>query len=205
MLTRHRFGPYTAAVALVFLLVAVLAAGSSRKDLIPWLPPFIASVSLITVVIYDISLHLEAGGVSFVPESTFSGVSIDAWSERSARTMSTQQRPQSMLESSRLDWHLFGRDGPPSRMSQRTGTNVTDISLSSIEGQFRSQWDALTRGYFPDHVMPDQDATGEPLVRITSPGLMSNQDPSSDPDPGSDSDHGSVESNQPLLGAEEGR
>jgi hypothetical protein len=190
-------------VALVFLLVAVLAAGPSRKDLIPWLPPFIASVSLITVVIYDISLHLEAPPVSFVPEGTFSGMSNDAWSERSARTMSTQQRPQAMPESSRLDSLVFGRYGPPSRTSQRTGTNVTDISLSSIEGQYRPQWDAPTRGYFPDHVMPDEDATGEPHARITSPGLMSNQDPSSDFE--ADSNHGSVESNQPLLGPEEGR
>jgi hypothetical protein len=190
-------------VALVFLLVAVLAAGSSRKDLIPWLPPFIASVSLITVVIYDISLHTEAGRVSYIPESTLSGMSIDAWSERSARTMSTQQRPQTMLESSRFDWLFFARHGPPSRMSQRTGTNVTDISLSSIEGQCRSQWDAPTRGYFPDYVMPDQDARGEPHFRIASPGLMSNQDPSSDSE--ADSDRGSVESNQPLLGAGEGR
>jgi hypothetical protein len=186
-------------VALVCLLVTVHTAGSSRKDLIPWLPPFIASVSLITVVIYNVSLHFEAQRFSFIPENTFSGVSIDAWSERSARTMSTQQRPQTMLESTRLDSLFFGRYGPPSRASQRTGTGVTDISLSSIEEQCRPQWDALTRGYFPDHVMPDQDATGEPHIRTTSPGLMSNQDPSSDSE--ADSDHGSVESDQPLLGA----
>jgi hypothetical protein len=199
VLTEHRFGPYTAAVALVCLLVTVHTSGSSRKDLIPWLPPFIASVSLITVVIYNISLHFGAQRFSFTPENTFSGVSTDTWRERSARTMSTQQRLQTMLESSQPDSLLFGRYGPPSRTSQRTGTNITDISLSSIEGQCRPQWDALTRGYFPDHVMPDQDATGEPNIRTPSPGLMSIQNPSSDSE--ADPDHGSVESDQPLLGA----
>jgi hypothetical protein len=195
-----RFGPYTAAVALVLLLVAVLAAGSSRKEFIPWLPLFIASLSLITVSIHEISLHFEPRRVSFIPEDTFTGVSIDGWSERSSRTISTQQRPQPLPESTRRDSLLFARHGPSSRTSDRTSTNVTDISLSSIVGQCRPQWDARTRAYFPDVVLSDQDATGEPHARTTSPGLMSNPDSSSD----SDSDHGSVESNQPLLGAQRG-
>ncbi|KAK3310155.1 uncharacterized protein B0T15DRAFT_488845 [Chaetomium strumarium] len=72
-----RFGPYTAAAALVFLLVAVLSAGSSRKDLIPWLPLFIASVSLITVATHEASQHIGHRPVAF-DEEALSRASMDS-------------------------------------------------------------------------------------------------------------------------------
>jgi hypothetical protein len=196
LLSLSRFGPFTAAAALFLLLVAVLAAGSARQELIPWLPLFIASLSLITVVIYDISQRMGPRPLSNAELEDLAGVSIDARSDGSLRTVSTQQRPLRPPESNRLDSLYFDRHGPPSRASHRTGTNVTEISLSGVEGQCRPQWDAQTRSYFQETTLPEQENPEEPFIRSASPDAQGDSDPDSD----LDSDHGTVESSHPLLG-----
>ncbi|KAL2128715.1 hypothetical protein VTI74DRAFT_8805 [Chaetomium olivicolor] len=190
-----RYGPFTAAAALVFLLVAVLSAGSSRKELIPWLPLFIASLSLITVALYEVSRLYGRRPLSFTVEDEFSGVSIDTWSERSHRTLSTQSGSQPLLESNRLDWLYFVHNGPPSRSSHRTGTNSTDITLSGVVGQCQPHWDAQTLSHFSGHARPEEEAMEEPHARIASPGQENPSELGLD----MPSDDGAVESSQPLL------
>jgi len=196
LLTVSRFGPFTAAAALVLLFLAVLAAGPSRKELTPWLPLFIASLSLITVAIYEISRHIGPCPLSVSADDEFSGVSIDTGSERSLRTLSTQQSPQQLLESNRMDPLYFDRHGPPSRSSHRTGTDGTEISLSGVVAQRRSEWDAHTQSYFPNSTFPEQDPAGEPHVRSPRPDGEDSPDLNFD----LDSEHGTVESSRPLLG-----
>lgn len=190
-----RFGRFTAPVAFALLLVAVLVAGPSRTDLIPWLPLFSVALSLITVVIHDIFQY--DGNV----EDEFSGVSIDALSDRSLRTVSTQRRAPLPLESNRFNPLYFARHGPSSTTSTRTGTDVTDITLTGVVGQWRPQWDDRTRIYFPEAVRPDQEhTTEEPHAKPASPEEYGNPDVDSD----LDSDRGTVESDQPLLGPQGG-
>ncbi|KAH6650844.1 hypothetical protein F5144DRAFT_638126 [Chaetomium tenue] len=190
-----RFGRFTAAVAFTLLLVAVLVAGPSRTELIPWLPLFSVALSLITVVIHDIFQY--DGDV----EDEFSGVSIDAQSNRSLRTVSTQPRAWPPLESNRLDSVYFARHGPSSTASARTGTDVTDITLTDVVGQWRPQWDDRTRIYFPEAVRPDQERPmEEPHAKPASPEGHGNPDVDSD----LDSDRGTVEPDQPLLGPQGG-
>ncbi|KAK4240006.1 hypothetical protein C8A03DRAFT_13625, partial [Achaetomium macrosporum] len=191
-----RFGPYTAAAALVFLLVAALSAGPSRKDLIPWLPLFIASLSLITVATYEVSQLTGHRPVSVVAEDELSMASIDRWSGCSRRTLSTLPGPLPWFESNRRNPLYFARGGPSSRTSHRTNTNATDISLSSVEGQFRPHWDALTQSLFPDHIPPERNSQAEQDVSSAREGEERHPDPVSDVD----SDHGTVESGHPLLG-----
>jgi hypothetical protein len=191
-----RFGPFTAAAALVLLFLAVLAAGSSRKELTPWLPLFIASLSLITVAIYEISRHIGPCPLSVSAHDEFSGVSIGAGSERSLRTLSTQQGPPPLLESNRMDPLYFARHGPSSRSSHRTGTDGTEISLSGVVGERRPEWDAPTQSYFFNTTFPEQDPAGEPHVRSSSPEGGHSPDLNFD----LDSEDGTVESSRPLLG-----
>ncbi|KAK4251967.1 hypothetical protein C7999DRAFT_27655 [Corynascus novoguineensis] len=157
-----RFGPFTAAAALALLLVAVLANPAGRTNLIPWLPLFIALVSLITIVINDISRRDRVRTPSFRVEDEFSWPSTDAWSNHSLRTMSTPQQPPSVFESNRHDHLLFAGDGPPSLASQRTGTTVSDITLSSVPPQIRSGWDARTRVFFPEAALPEEQVDPGP-------------------------------------------
>ncbi|KAK4129526.1 hypothetical protein N657DRAFT_80941 [Parathielavia appendiculata] len=196
-----RFGPFTAAAALFFLLVAVVGAGSSRTDLIPWLPLFIASLSLITVAIYEISQHVGPAPLSFTAGEPLSGISIDTLSERSSRTMSTQRGVQTSLESNRNDSLLFAHHGPPSRTSHRTATDITDITLSIVEGYCRPEWDPQTRSYFLGNALPEREPLGKSCQRSPSPGRQENRDLDMD----LDSDPGSLESSHPLLGPQGGR
>lgn len=187
-----RFGRFTAAVAFTLLLVAVLVAGSSRTELIPWLPLFSVALSLITVVINDIFQH-DAD-----VESEFSGVSIDTLSDRSLRTVSTQPRAPLGLESNRFDPLYFGRHGPSSTASAGTDTNVTDISLTGgIVGQWPPPWDEQTLSYFRDAIPPGlEHAADMPHAKPAARGGHGNPDVDSD----LESDHGTVQSDQPLLG-----
>ncbi len=215
LLTVSSFGPFTAAAGLVLLFITVLAAPPPRQDFIPWLPLFMASVSLITVVIYEISQQMRPRPLSVAAEDDFSGVSVDAGGEPSLRSLSVQRGPPS--ESYRNQSHLFGRHGPSSRMSHWTNTNTSDISLSGVAGEVRSQWDAPTRSHFAPAGLPSQGAPGEPQLRSASPqgesspaqdrspDRNSDMEPETDPetdlpmDQDSDSEHETVESSRPLL------
>ncbi|KXX82842.1 hypothetical protein MMYC01_200552 [Madurella mycetomatis] len=186
-----RFGPFTAAAALLLLLTAVLSAGPSRKELIPWLPIFIACLSLITVAIHKISQHMGPRRLSVNAEDDFSGVSIDTLSGRSIRSAPSQRAPPPVLESSLLNSLYFTMPGPPSRTSHRTGTTGTELSLSSVAGQIQPDWDPRIQAYFAGEIRQEQ-----PLEH-------SNADPSADADSDSDSDSDSesetVEARRPLL------
>jgi hypothetical protein len=143
-----------------------------------------------------------------------SEVSIDTWSERSSRTMSTQHGPHPLLESNRRNSLFFALAGPPSRTSpsrtsNRTGTDATDITLRSVVGHCRSEWDPQTLSHFPDaqipsrcldNAQPERETPGEEIQRRPSPAGGSNPEPDMDVD----SDRGSLESNHPLLGPQGG-
>lgn len=167
-----RFGPITAAIALVFLLVAVVSAGhASRKDLVPWLPLFIAASSLLTVSVHEVSKKLESQplSVNADEELEFTGVSVDANSERSSQTASSYQpRGHANVEPSRIDSLCFAhQQGPSSRYSH--GTSGSEISLSSIAGQAQPHWDPLIRTYFTGSMTqePGQDLE-QPLYAGTT-------------------------------------
>lgn len=186
-----RFGLFTVAVALVLLLVAVLSAGSSRRELIPWVPLFITCSSLITVAIYELSQQTRARSIPQGVEEEFSGVSIDTWSDRSLRTVSGPLEPGLPFESTRFNPLYFALQGPSPRTSQRTSTNATELSLGSVAGRCRPQWDSQTRSFFPDD-LPELGAQGGPHS-----GDSQGYENSQDPDPDSGSEHGTV--NQPVL------
>ena len=217
LLTVPSFGPFTAAAGLILLFITVFAAPPPRQDFIPWLPLFMASVSLITVVIYDISQEMRPLPFSVTAEDRFSGVSVDAGGEPSFRSLSVQPSPPS--ESYRNHSQYFERHGPSSRTSHWTNTNTSDISLSGVAGEVRSQWDAPTRSHFAPADLPSQAAPGRPQPRSASPQGESSQaqdmtadrelemDPETDlemdlpMDADSDSEHETIESSRPLLGS----
>ncbi|KAK4185535.1 hypothetical protein QBC35DRAFT_301595 [Podospora australis] len=155
-----RFGPITAAIALLFLLVAVVSGGpASRKDLVPWLPLFIAASSLLTVAFHEVSKKLEPPPLSVTADNEieFTGVSVDTASERSFQTESLgQPRNDLDFEPNRIDSLYFAHhDGPSSRYSRGSGSNGSEISLSSITGQAQPHWDNMTRTYFiEDMIQP---------------------------------------------------
>ncbi|KAK4105813.1 hypothetical protein N658DRAFT_134217 [Parathielavia hyrcaniae] len=195
-----QYGPLTAAAALFFLLVAVLGAGSSRSDLIPWLPLFAASLSLITVVVYEISEHVEPEPLSCAAGEPLSGISVDTLSESCSRTMSSHFGPQTPLETNRHDRLLFIHQGPSSTTSHRTATDITDITLSSVEGYCRPEWDAQTRSHFMENALPERERPGQACQRSPSPGGERSRDLDMDLDPC----RGSLESSHPLLGPQGG-
>ncbi|KAK4111932.1 hypothetical protein N656DRAFT_790084 [Canariomyces notabilis] len=191
-----RFGPFTAAVAILLLIVAVLSSGSSRKELIPWLPLFIVASSLITVALHKMAQHMAPGRLSIAANSEcdFSGVSIGERSELSLRTILSPQAPVPALESNRFNPLYFGRYGPSSRTSQRTTTTGTGLSLSSVEGQVQPHWDSSIRRFFAQDTSPGQACPEETHA-------VNSQEPGGglDSDPDSDSEIGTVESRRPLL------
>ncbi|KAK0658936.1 hypothetical protein QBC41DRAFT_50657 [Cercophora samala] len=147
-----RSGPSTAPVALVLLLLVVIAAGHTRKDLVPWLPLFVTAWSLVTLMI---NKHMATASqhLSISADYPFTGVTIDTETERSFRSMSSRDRRQPEFESNRHNPLYFGRHGPSSRYSQRTSTISSDISLSSVPAQRRDHWDDYTQAYFDDQEM----------------------------------------------------
>ncbi|KAK3328889.1 hypothetical protein B0H66DRAFT_5345 [Apodospora peruviana] len=186
-----RTGPYTAPVALLFLLLAVLPAGSSRKELIPWLPLFLVFSSLGTVAVDKASkrIRLRRGGDVVLDQ--FSGVSIDTSSEESFRTVSDRRGRRPPSQSNRHNAIYFGRYGPPSQYSCRTGSGDSELTLSGVTGQPRPTWDPQTQSYFtPERIQP-MDLPGQPYAWM-------DRDYESEPDMASESTSG--RSDHPLLG-----
>ncbi|KAK4218185.1 hypothetical protein QBC37DRAFT_7188 [Rhypophila decipiens] len=183
-----RFGPYTAPPALLLLLLAVLPAGPSRKDLIPWLPLFIVSCSLGTVAVDKASKHLRLRRGSELMADDFSGVAIDSWSENSFRTVSDRQGRRTPSQSNRLHPLYFGRFGPSSQYSYQARSE-SDITLGGVIGQPRPSWDAQTQGYF------ETEATLDPAGHAQS-GMTRDMEPEED----STSETHSDRSDHPLLG-----
>ncbi|KAL2263233.1 hypothetical protein VTK26DRAFT_7652 [Humicola hyalothermophila] len=189
-----RFGPFTATVALILLVVAVLSGGSTRSEIIPWLPVFIASLSLATVAIHELSQCTAARPLSYTTEDEFSGVAVDAWSERSLLTLPTSQGHRAPSQSNRFDPPFYAHQGPSSRCSHRTDAGATEITLSGVVGQCREHWDAQTRKYFDrdTSLVPDVHAEAQ----VTGDRGHENT-PERDSD--SDSEHGNEELTRPLL------
>lgn len=193
-----RFGPITAAIALVFLLVAVVSAGhASRKDLIPWLPLFIAASSLFTVSLHEVSKKLECQplSVNADEELEFTGVSVDANSERSFQTESVHQpRGHADFEPNQIDSLCFAhQQGPSSRYSH--GTNGSDISLASVAGEAQPHWDPLVRTYFTGRMAQETGQDFEHPLH-TGPTLQETHSEHLD----TDSENGVSEQARPLLG-----
>lgn len=193
LLTVFRFGPYTVPIALLLLLLAVLPAGPSRKDLIPWLPLFIVFCSLGTVAIDKASnnLRLRRGG-EFVPDE-LSGVSFDSWSDHTFPTASDRRGRRPPSQSNRLHPIYFGRYGPSSQYSHPSRSE-SDITLGGVVGQIRQTWDTQTRGYFDTGAA---DVALEPTGQVQA-DVMRSMEPEED----QFSESQSNLSDHPLLGSQ---
>jgi hypothetical protein len=176
LLTISRLGAYTVAVALLFLLLVVIHAGSARKELIQWLPLFIISWSLATVAIYKaLGYHSPHQG-AVVEGAELSRVVIDSSSDHSFRTLSDQQSHPTPSESNRLNPLYFAHHGPSSRCSRRTESGDSDvsISLSGVGGRPQPHWDLRTATFFPgENIGPETDSSGEDHGRINRERDMS--------------------------------
>ncbi|KAM7194305.1 hypothetical protein V8F20_008052 [Naviculisporaceae sp. PSN 640] len=186
-----RFGPYTAPAGLLLLLLAVLFAGPSRKDLVPWLPLFIVSCSLVTVAIHEASEDLRRRRRSGLIQHELSGVSIDSWSEDSFRTASTRYGRRAPSQSNRLHSIYFGHNGPSSHYSCPTRSG-SDITLGDVIGQLRPTWDAQTQGHF--------DTEAADIFLDPAGQIHAEVDRAMAPEQDQTSDFQSHRSDHPLLG-----
>ncbi|KAK1752379.1 hypothetical protein QBC47DRAFT_55878 [Echria macrotheca] len=143
-----RFGPFTVPPCLLILLLFVLPAGSPRKELVPWLPLFIATSSLLPVVVHGLSKRYKVQARTRpVDVERGSNYSIDTWSGRSSLPRASHDQP-GRPPSQPHDSVLFGCPGrPSSRYSHQTGDS--DVGLSDVSGRAQSDWDSQTRGFFP--------------------------------------------------------
>ncbi|KAK0731641.1 hypothetical protein B0H67DRAFT_81417 [Lasiosphaeris hirsuta] len=143
------FGPFTVPLALLILVLSVLPAGSPRAELVPWLPLFIAFTSLFTVAVHEVSRRFSVRRRTIVLMDDFSGVSIDTLGNRSGEvgTFINGRHSRPAAESSHFDPLYYSQNGPPSHYSRRTGDS--EISLSGGVEEARSDWDSMTRGFFP--------------------------------------------------------
>ncbi|KAK0729071.1 hypothetical protein B0T21DRAFT_385190 [Apiosordaria backusii] len=187
-----RCGPFTVPVALILLLVVVVSSGPSKKDLVPWIPLFVTAWSLVTIMINK-HMAMASHQLSISADYPFTGVTTDAATEHSFRTISSQERHQPAFESNRQNPLYFARHGPSSRYSQRTNTFSSDISLSSVPARLQDHWDDHTRAYFDDQEMQElpQDFPEPTLPRTR-------REPESDPD--TDTDTQTSETAGLLLG-----
>ncbi|KAK0734107.1 hypothetical protein B0T26DRAFT_610740, partial [Lasiosphaeria miniovina] len=149
-----RIGPYSVPVMLVLLLLAVLAGGPSKTDLVPWMPLFIVCSSLVTVGIYELTERPCPCGRNVETPDEFSGVSVDSWSDDPFRAAFGSQKRRPPSQSNRFNPLYFARCGPSSQYYAETEAGSSDISLSST-GQCRAHWDPLTRGYFTSEHTPE--------------------------------------------------
>ena len=125
-------------MALLILLLSILPAGSNRKELVPWLPLFIATYGLATVALHEVSLRFHNGQSPVSLEDGPSEMSIRAWNLGAARPRA--------FRGTRLDSLLFGRYGPSSHHSRQTGDS--EFHLSDVSGRCQSDWDSVTRHFF---------------------------------------------------------
>jgi len=133
---------------LLILLLFVLPAGSPRKELVPWLPLFIATSSLLPVLLhglsrrYKVQARTRTGDVERGPN-----YSIATLTERSTLPRASHDdqpgRPPSQPHGSVL-FGCLGR--PPSDYSRQTGDS--DVGLSDVSARTQSDWDSQTRGFF---------------------------------------------------------
>lgn len=138
------FGPFTAPAALLLLLLAVLQPGPSRKELIPWLPLFIASFSLVTVAIHETSKRFKVRRRRVV--SSVEDGRSSTWS--SDRSVVPRDRSRPPSQSNRRNPLYFAHAWPPSHYSHRTGDSELALSDVPALGGCRSEWDPDTQGFF---------------------------------------------------------
>ena len=187
-----RCGRFTAPVALLVLLLVVLFAGPTKKELIPWIPLFFTSSSLITVALHEFSRHFRIRWrPQFLEDGTLN-VIADTWSDPSYRARlicdNVGCRPPS--ESLRHDPIFFERHGPSSDCTRRTGDS--DIALTDVEGRCRSDWDPRALSFFALE-NPRQDTRPAGQTDASYPRDHDSQERLS-------LEAQSVESDQPLLG-----
>jgi hypothetical protein len=161
---QDRFGPFTAPLALFILLLAVLPPGSPRTELIPWLPLFIASLSLSTLAVHEIHRRLVDRHPWSSLENGLSDISIGTWSYRSAQMEAASDRESNhTLGDSTIDVFLLGLHDHPLQYPVR---HDSDISLSDGSGRLPSDWDSETRSFFPARdTRPSSTRTNDLLLR----------------------------------------
>ncbi|KAK3341751.1 hypothetical protein B0T25DRAFT_352318 [Lasiosphaeria hispida] len=189
-----KFGPFTAPLALLILVLSVLPASSPRAEIVPWLPLFIAFTSLLTVAVHELSKRFSVRRRANVLRDELSGVSIDTLSNGSVEAGTGDDGPRNLppAESNRFESLYYSQNGPPSHYSRRTGDS--EISLSDRVGQAPSDWDSITRGFFPGN--QDRPAT-EQQEHVHAP--LDSGVGSEVPNQELASGNLSVRSDQPLL------
>src|SRR5438105_2796969 len=111
---QRRFGPFTVPACLLILLLFVLPAGSPRKELVPWLPLFIATSSLLPVGVHWLSKRYKVQVRSRpVDVERGSDYSIDTWSDRSPLPRASHDDKLGRPPSQPHDSVLFGCPGRP--------------------------------------------------------------------------------------------
>jgi len=123
-------------------LLAVLSPGAPRKDIVPWLPLFIASTSLSTVAIHEFSQRYRIQKRLPSPEDGRS----DTWSRPSTRRGASSDGRSSRRLSEINNRLCYGQYGPSSHYSGQSGDS--ELTLSGLPGQPRPHWDATTQSFF---------------------------------------------------------
>ncbi|KAK3906674.1 hypothetical protein C8A05DRAFT_29424 [Staphylotrichum tortipilum] len=190
--------PIPAMVILVVLCTAIVAGGTTRNELIPFLPFFLATLCVVTVIGPDAWQGLRRPQGASPSEDEHSAASNRCCCSRSDRTFSPEPDSEPLMESEWQDHLALDRydSRPLSRLSGRSDTEISDISLSGPAPRFRY---SRTQGFFDhDFPSPGQDARGEPQARghAISDGTAS---PQEEPSMDARSDEGTVESSFPLL------
>lgn len=194
----HRVGVYTVPAALTLLIIAVIQPGSQRKELLPWLPLFFAAVNIITLAVGKFNERARARPRPSTLEDGLGDVLFGTWSSRSSPERSTtpgMSSPQPS-ESASHGPAMYGRYGPPSQCSHRTGDS--EMSLSDGPGCCRPAWDPATLSFFPGRGSLPAPPTSGPWESAGLAAIHGFDAPEMD----LVSEASAATSRQPLLGEE---
>jgi len=183
---------------------AVLSGRTNPTELAPYLPLVFLTLCVSTVVGNDVWQRYGRPWCASFAQDARPPASDSRWSGRSSQSISSEPDSEPPWEP---EWHghlPLGRyeSRPLSRLSCRTATDMSSISLSSAAARYRQDWDPRTRSFF-DSTLPGQGAGEEPQAGgyVSSDGGVIPQ-----AEPGSDacSDQGTTHSSDRLLGARGG-
>lgn len=177
----------------------MIQPGSQRKELLPWLPLFVAAVNVVTLAVGKLNERTKARQRPSTPEDGPGDMPFATWSSRSSPEPSSTagvstRRP---FDSAPHGPMVYGQFGPPSQCSHRTGDS--EMSLSDGPGCCRAAWDPATLSFFPGHEsLPAAAPTSGPWE---SAGLAAIRGFDA-PEMGLASEASTAASRQPLLGEE---
>ena len=191
------YGRYILPFALLALLLAIVSAGSSRKDLIPWVPVFVVFTSISTIVVHEVVRRLHSQWAFRLATDADSGVADESGSEHTFRTRVERQAwPPS--QSNRMDPRLFRYfTGPSSFYSGDNESRSSHLTLADVSAQPQSYWTPQIWRFFADEATTPY-APGPSTPRMASPsdGELDLDPPASPPRVSEDT---SIGSDVPLL------